>query len=110
MSGYRYAWIIDKDLLDNDFGRNAVGVSGPSDQDPELRRRLDHGVGAKWRCKDDDDEVYYEGRLVWSGGTADAGDFPEQIAFAPLWDFCEPDSGCTEIEWLHPASQTWFAI
>lgn len=106
----QYGWVIDEDKLDDDFRSNGVGIMGPRDLDPELRRRLDHGVGARFRLRDDDDEVYYVGRIVWTGNTTDVDSFPEEVAFAPLDDYGTPNAGCTSIEYFHPASHTWLAI
>ena len=41
---------------------------------------------------DDDGELYFEGR---------SNDCDSERAFAPLDDFGMPDSGCTDIQYIH---------
>lgn len=90
-----YAWRITTDHLDGED----VGVEGPRDMTPEQRAQLDAGEGLTFKLYDDDEELYYTGRIV---GIADpnivTGGLPEE-AFAPLDDYGEPGAGCTMIKY-----------
>jgi hypothetical protein len=46
-----------------------------------------------FRCKDDDGEVYYYGKM-------------QRVDFDPLDDFAAPNAGCTTIEYLHDGEWT----
>lgn len=93
----KYGWIIDKDLIADtsepaETNLNATGLTGPRDISPEITARLKAGEGRKFRMKDDDGELYYEGRIVSEEeGTEDD--------FGPLDDFGRPNAGCTSIEY-----------
>ena len=78
-----YGWIITRDHLD---GKD-VTVKGPGGLAPELEAKLDKGEGEAFKIYDDDNELYYTGKIV--------GDYD---GFEPLDDFCTPDSGCTAIK------------
>ena len=94
-----YGWIITKDLLwdkdpilNKEYDiRNDKGTIGPSGT------ILDKGtivtMGKKFRMKDDDGEIYYEGMIFETDKT-------ETTGFEPLDDFGEPNAGCTSIEYL----------
>lgn len=62
-------WIITKDhIADPDcepgtYG-NAVGVAGPRNITDEALAILKNGGGTKFEMRDDDGELYYEGRLI----------------------------------------------
>lgn len=93
-----YAWIIDKDCNPEPGAApgtnlNAVGMTGPRNADPALLARLAAGEGAKFRMSDDDDEVYYEGRIL----NTDPG---SEEDFGPLDDFGMPNAGAASIEYL----------
>ena len=125
----KYGWVITKDTLaENGTFQSAVGVKGPYGLRPELEARLDKGEGIRFRMKDDDGEVYYEGRIVFSDTsqevvtryTPSAGSplmkrgitdsLPEE-GFGPLNDFGMPDSGCTEIEyWATGLGGGWLGL
>lgn len=112
-----YGWIVDKDHLSAPDGQypddtlDRKGVMGPRDIEPELQARLEAGEGAKWRCYDDDGELYYSGRLVRTEGEdfdlvpCEGGRTPycvrcdgeEHEWFGPLWDFALPDAGAVII-------------
>lgn len=104
-----YAWIVDVDHLSNvplssqltESGINTrVGLVGPRNIDPERERMLRDNTATevrRWRCKDDDGELCYEGRFIGA----------EDAIFAPLEDFAMPDSGATSIEYLNPQTGTW---
>ena len=87
-----YAWIIDKDHTydtNTTANLNAIGVTGPRNADPELLAQLSQPTtGTPFRLYDDDDILYYEGRII--------GEFD---GFEPLDDFGEPNAGCTGIRY-----------
>jgi hypothetical protein len=95
-----YGWIITEDKLTEIegktatiiFGKSKIGVMGPSTISDETKAKLLAGEGSKFRMKDDDNNVYYVGRLV--------GDADSEEGFSPLDDFGTPDAGCTSIEYL----------
>lgn len=93
-----YAWIIDKDhLFDPRLAkmmRDDAGTKGPRDADPDLVTLLALGYGHRFQMFDDDDELYYEGRIVWSADH----DGPN-VGFEPLEDFGQPNAGCTGIKY-----------
>lgn len=93
-----YAWVIDKDLLAERWSdiKSRAGVNGPGNADPTLLARLAAGEGDKFRMLDDDDEVYYEGRIV--------GD---NYGYEPLEDFGEGDAGCTQIQYRSRNGRRW---
>lgn len=76
-------WIITKDLIE--FGEDD-GTMGPRTISDETVKRLQAGEGKKFRMYDDDDELYYEGRVL--------GD----DEFSPLDHFGMPNAGCTRID------------
>ena len=82
-----YGWVIDKDHI----GGNDVGKVGPSSISKHNKARLELGLGFKWRAYDDDDELYYEGRCLGEDDSNGLG---------PLTDFCQPNAGCTRIEFF----------
>lgn len=91
-------WIIDRDLLfeSEGDGRDETGTVGPSgfEGDPA-------SFDIKFRMYDDDDELYYEGRMnqdAMDDGFAEGwGD--------PLDDFGTPNAGCTRLDYLEDG--TW---
>lgn len=80
----KYAWIVEYDHLDN----HDIEVFGPSDIDPQHEQDLKEGNGKKFRMYDDDNELYYSGRIV--------GDFD---GFEPLDDYGMPNAGAVHIEY-----------
>jgi hypothetical protein len=100
-----YAWIIDIDHLASDFTGDEKGITGPRGAPPELLAKLQAGEGEKFEMYDDDQELYYTGRIVGrTPGDTNTKDFSDYIGFEPLDDFGEPNAGCTGIkyggEWL----------
>lgn len=114
-----YGWIIDVDHLVepdadvvprevNSYG-SRVGTLGPHNIHPSIKAVLETAADAtaasadplrtvwRWRCLDDDGELYYEGRFI--------GD--EIRMFAPLEDFAQPDAGATTIEYLNAETGAW---
>lgn len=96
-----YAWIIDKDHLDDG---EAKGVRGPKHMSEALSQALDKGEGKPFRIFDDDGGLYYEGRLVVSEDDND----PE-VEFHPLHDFGMPNAGATEIHY-RDESGNWVQV
>lgn len=86
-------WIIDNDLI-NDYAEeqpiNREGVHS-SDFDPIMFMEMDR---VQWRVKDDDGEIYYEGRMSKKRLESEA-----DLAFGPL-DFAMADAGATTMEYL----------
>lgn len=103
-----YGWIIDVDHLAalEDRERfeltDRAGTVGPRDisQGNRDRLRLLRGdqVAHRWRAKDDDGNLYYEGRYVGPG---------DERMFAPLDDFARPDAGAVAIEYLNAQTGAW---
>lgn len=94
-----YGWIVEVDHLTSSHpaavGKSRVGRLGPRNIAPATRDRLLHPADdepdvRRWRCRDDDGELYYEGRFIG----------PESQMFGPLEDFATPDAGATTIEYL----------
>lgn len=92
-----YAWVIDRDHLDESSGRDGAdaGVTGPRDAPDDLLERLQQGEGTKFTMRDDDGILYYSGRLVT---TAD-GAGSEEACYGPLGDFGAPNAGCVEVSY-----------
>lgn len=95
-------WIITKDFGAESLARvleqpvaevTAEGTMGPSTTTltPEEAKAL----GTRFRMKDDDGEVYYEGYVV------ENPDDPESI-LAPLDNYGMPAAGCTTLETWKP--------
>ncbi len=83
----RYAWLVTKDHINHDEQWNREGTMGPRSITPEQRQMLEAGHGSLWKTWDDDDILYYEGRIV--------GDFD---GHEPLDDFAKPDAGAVKIK------------
>src|SRR5258708_20649517 len=92
-----YAWIITKDLI-SDEGESEVGKWGPGGKfgHKATPAQVEEAKanGREFRMYDNDDVLYYEGR-IWTIG-ADVG---SELDFAPLEDFGTPNAGCTEIRY-----------
>lgn len=82
-------WIIDKDRInDQDMCREGV-------HSRDYRTAAFEAAGTiKWRVKDDDGEIYYEGRMTLERLNGDG-----ERAFGPL-DFAMADAGATSLEYL----------
>lgn len=94
-------WTITKDhLADPDAPQpsnlNAVGIVGPRNAKMTAEEIIQHPQGRRFRMKDDDGEVYYEGIMVVTPEDGDEGEF------RPLWDFGMPNAGATTIEYEGP--------
>lgn len=78
-----YGWIITKDHIEEGADN---GVMGPAWITPEMTARLEAGEGEPFRLYDDDGYLYYTGRSI------DCNDGE------PLFDFGQPNAGCTYME------------
>ena len=97
----KYGWRIDRDyLFDKEAFARGEGVKSRVGVQSQMWKTImdafDNDVAAsfqyeikRWRCKDDDGNVYYGGELV-DNGYCDAQE--EALAF------CMQDAGCTSIE------------
>lgn len=80
-------WIITRDVLAEEFGSNFNAVGRGSFGVERIDKST---LTEKFRMYDDDGVLYFEGL---------SDDATSQAAFAPLDDFGQPDSGCTEIRY-----------
>jgi hypothetical protein len=87
-----YAWLITKDHITEpgDDLPSRVGWQGPHDAPAGLLERLNDGDGLTFRMKDDDGEVYYEGRYLGPD---------DEDMFGPLDDLGRPDAGAVDIQY-----------
>lgn len=111
-----YAWKIQTDHLHEKEGTNpsAVGcysasgfVRHPNPPAPaaNLLERIDAGEGHKFRLLDDDETLYYEGRILIAGDNC--LDELGGGGFEPLDEFGMPDSGCTGIQYFNEEDGEW---
>jgi len=84
----RIAWTIDHDHIAQPGECSRAGRHFGSP---------DAVLAFRYRVKDADGEVYYEGRCS------------DDSSFAPL-DFAQADAGATDIEYLDPATGRWVAL
>lgn len=97
-----YAWIIDRDHLAekyDDRGDDVYGVGtvGPRGADPKIVAKLESNkkFGMTFKLYDDDRVLYYTGRIWIREGKL----YEEEYSCAPLFDFGEPNAGCTDIRY-----------
>lgn len=117
-----YAWKIYTDHLAKDGSSGEGGtysLSGhirlppTSPMHHTLLARLDAGEGREFQMLDDDETLYYTGRILvlaasdGSGGDATINDL-HNGGFEPLDEFGEPDSGCTSIMYRDAAGEWEF--
>lgn len=106
-----YAWIIDRDHLEEGSDEGAVGVMGPGDAPDWMIRTLrlpdlygapltDPRVNVRvytFQMSDDDGDLYYTGRMITDEGSS------EDACYGPLGDYGMPNAGCTDIRYPgHP--------
>lgn len=92
----QYGWLITKDHIGKGDD-SCEGVAGPRGIAPALHEKLKQGEGIPFKMHDDDDELYFEGRII--------GDHD---GFEPLDDFGMPNAGCTMIYYEDtPGSGRW---
>jgi hypothetical protein len=96
-----YAWRVDvwPATTDDDgwvFRAEPEGRvdEGPHDAPDNLLARVRSGEGRRFRCRNDDEVVYFEGRIL----IGSEEDMDGELLFAPLWDLGEA-YGCTEIQY-----------
>lgn len=89
-----YGWIITKDYIADavpvdKMGKEfvAVQVVGPSRVSDEIMARLKAGEGRAFALYDDDNTLYYRGKIIGGEG------------FEPLDDYGMPNAGCTTIKY-----------
>lgn len=101
MSQPNYEWWITRDHLwrEGDSTPNRADVSGPYGAHHSMLEIVQ--AGRKFRMRDDDRILVYEGWM------AVFGDDSEVTGFEPLDDFGMPDAGCTIIEYLEPTTLRW---
>lgn len=94
-------WIIDNDLINDYVEERPINREGAhsSDFDPIMFMEMDR---VQWRVKDDDGEIYYEGRM-----TKERLEDFEGRAFGPL-DFAMADAGATTMEYLE--NEEWVQL
>jgi hypothetical protein len=102
-----YGWIIDKDYIPFTSSDNRVfsgkGAIGPRNIPDSLLTRLEATPrqGRKFKIYDDDGELYYDGRIVFSDESLELESehgLPDE-AFAPLDDYGAPNDGATSIKY-----------
>jgi hypothetical protein len=82
--GAEYGWLIDESYIEEDtFGKpTTIEVFGPSGISHENVESLKRGEGASFELYDDDDILYYKGRII--------GSFS---GLEPMEDFGMPNAG-----------------
>ena len=101
-------WVITKDLIGDASAPQpsnlyAVGMVGPRGAKLTAEEIASHPQGRRFRIRDDDGELYYEGIMVV------APEDGEDAGFRPLWDFGMPNAGATAIEYQRPDGK-WEAL
>lgn len=100
-------FIVTKDHIADSTAKpgtnaNAVGVVGPRTCKATADEIVNHPNGQKFRMRDDDGELYYEGVYVPGDGSD---------PFQPLDCFGRPNAGCTTIEyWVDGKGGGWKAL
>lgn len=94
-------WTITKDHIADEAALhpsnfNAVGMVGPRSARLNAQQIIEHPQGRKFRMKDDDGELYYEGVMLVMPEDG------EEAEFRPLDDFGMPNAGATTIEYQRP--------
>jgi hypothetical protein len=101
------AFLITRDFItrkgETGYG---VGVHGPRTARPETLRRLDAGEGEPFRMLDDDQIVYYHGRVI---DDHDAEDYHGEPEFQPLDCYGTPNAGAVWVQY-RDATGTWTTI
>ena len=85
-----YSWIITEDHLDGE----ETNVTGPRGSTTDWKANPNQGV--EFKMYDDDQELYYTGRIV--------GDYD---GFEPMDDFGTPNAGCTGIMYKNETTGEW---
>ena len=90
----QYGWIITKDHISPASMKSDAGTFGPRNTAFTQLQLTTHPARMAFRMYDDDHTLYYEGFLVDPDEECDL--------FEPLYEFGEPNAGCTIIEYLNP--------
>lgn len=93
-----YGWLITEDVYDPGSTRR---ICGPRNIDPDILSRLENGEGKRFRLRDGDGDLDYEGLMVLA-----PEDDGSEIMFAPL-DWAASDTGSTSIEYLNEETGAW---
>lgn len=106
--GEPYGWIITKDHLyrPSSSDKDEAGTMGPSWISEELKAQLLAGEGREFRMYDDDNELYYTGKILTPESPEGGGDED----FGPLDDFGRPNAGATEIRYYDERKGRWLAL
>jgi len=103
MAPSSYGWIIDHDVVSPKDEENEAGVMGPHNISDAMTAELKAGEGKLWVIKDDDDIVYYIGRVILPPDDDEPWD--ETPEFGPLWDYGTPNAGATSIHYWNEETQ-----
>lgn len=76
---------------------NAVGIVGPRTCTLTAEQIINHPNARRFKMRDDDGEVYYEGYYI-----------PNDNEFEPLDAFGTPNAGCTSMEYWD--GQNWILL
>lgn len=97
----KYGWMVTVDSTQMSGEACVRGIVGPGRIDPLVSERLfcQPTNCARWRMRDDDGELYYEGLI-----------YGEYTGFEPLDDYGRPNAGCTTIEYWSAVAKKWAAL
>ena len=101
-------WTITQDFIADPnapkpSNANSVGIVGPRNTKLTAEQITSHPQAQRFRMRDDDGELYYEGVMV---ALPEDGDEAE---FRPLSDFGTPNAGATSIEYQREDG-TWESL
>ena len=84
-----YGWMIHTDCIsEEETGPIDVKIYGPKECPQDLLNKLRAGEGTEFEIYDDDNILYYKGRIIGAC-----------YGFEPLDDFGEPNAGATMIKY-----------
>jgi hypothetical protein len=88
----KYAWLITEDHTaapgsKPNTNSNAAGIEGPRGAPAALCAKLAAGEGDEFEMYDDDDQLYYTGRIIG-----------EYTGLEPLDDYGTPNAGATYLK------------
>jgi hypothetical protein len=105
-----YAWLITTDHL-AEGDRSDVDRTGPVDAPADVLEHMrNDGLGfgpyevLTWRCRDDDWELYYTGKIAVLRDRDD-----DEVLCSPLWEYAQPGAGAVSIEYLQPDG-SWLVV
>ena len=87
--GAEYGWLIYESYIESDHFEEAttVEVVGPCGCSDENEQKLKDGQGDEFELYDDDDMLYYKGRII--------GDY---TGFEPCDDYGTPNAGAVHVK------------